>query len=187
MIIMINGAFGVGKTTIASWLQASLANSMIYDPEEVGYMLRNLIPSELKAPEEQTDNFQDMELWKILVVQVAEQLHKKYKKTILVPMTICNKDYFHYIFNGLKQIDAETYHFCLIGSQETIFERLRMRGEVEGNWCFQQTLKCVEAYQDPCFQTYIPTDGREIDDIVNTIKARIDTSSTGGTTTSQPG
>ena len=43
MIIMINGAFGVGKTTIANELLKEIKNSMIYDPEEVGFMLRNII------------------------------------------------------------------------------------------------------------------------------------------------
>lgn len=38
MIIMINGAFGVGKTTIANMLQNEIKNSMIYDPEEIGYI-----------------------------------------------------------------------------------------------------------------------------------------------------
>jgi deoxyadenosine/deoxycytidine kinase len=37
---MINGAFGSGKTTTAQMLKPLIPNSMIYDPEEVGYMLR---------------------------------------------------------------------------------------------------------------------------------------------------
>ncbi|MDY0393289.1 AAA family ATPase [Virgibacillus halophilus] len=48
MIIMINGAFGVGKTTVANRLQKELDNSMIFDPEEVGFMLRNIIPDDIK-------------------------------------------------------------------------------------------------------------------------------------------
>lgn len=56
MIIMINGAFGVGKTTVASNLVQSIPNSMLYDPEEIGYMLRIIITNELKAPDEKTDN-----------------------------------------------------------------------------------------------------------------------------------
>ncbi|GLI84134.1 hypothetical protein ANABIO32_18340 [Rossellomorea marisflavi] len=46
MIIMINGAFGAGKTTLANALCKELPGSMIFDPEEVGYMLRNVIPEE---------------------------------------------------------------------------------------------------------------------------------------------
>lgn len=36
MIIMINGAFGVGKTTTAEALHKKMENSMIYDPEMIG-------------------------------------------------------------------------------------------------------------------------------------------------------
>jgi uridine kinase len=39
MIIMINGAFGAGKTTVANKLLKLMPNCMLYDPEEVG--LRN--------------------------------------------------------------------------------------------------------------------------------------------------
>ena len=74
MIIMINGPFGVGKTTIATMLQSKIENSMIYDPEEVGFMLRNIITNDVKLPEEKTNDFQDLILWKKLTVTVAEKL-----------------------------------------------------------------------------------------------------------------
>jgi deoxyadenosine/deoxycytidine kinase len=173
MIIMINGAFGVGKTTVANKLLESIDNSMLYDPEEVGYMLRNIITDEVMKTEEKTDNFQDFELWKVLTVKVARLLKEKYRKDMIVPMTIINKEYFTYILNGFKEIDEQTYHFCLMAKEETIFERLRGRGEVEGNWCFQQTKKCVEAYQDKCFEEYIFTDSLSIDQVVKDIERRI--------------
>lgn len=40
---MINGAFGVWKTSVAMGLTQHVNNSMIFDPEEVGFMLRNII------------------------------------------------------------------------------------------------------------------------------------------------
>ena len=43
MIIMLNGAFGVGKTSTALLLKSKLPNSMIYDPEMVGYLLRHIL------------------------------------------------------------------------------------------------------------------------------------------------
>jgi adenylate kinase family enzyme len=173
MIIMINGAFGVGKTTVANKLLGSIDNSMLYDPEEVGYMLRNIITDEVKKTEEKTDNFQDFELWRVLTVKVARLLKEKYRKDMIVPMTIINKEYFTYILNGFKEIDEQTYHFCLMAKEEIIFERLRGRGEVEGNWCFQQTKKCVEAYQDKCFEEYIFTDSLSIDQVVKDIERKI--------------
>lgn len=94
MIIMINGAFGVGKTTVANELLGIMDYSMLYDPEEIGYMLRNIITEDMKSLKERTDNFQDMALWKILVVHVAELLKKEYGKNLIVPMTILMKNIF---------------------------------------------------------------------------------------------
>lgn len=175
MIIMINGAFGVGKTTLANRLVERIPDSMLFDPEEIGYMLRNIVTEELKRPEEKTDNFQDLALWKVLTVQVAGLLKNQYKKHLIVPMTICNTDYFHYMYNGFKQMDPETVHFCLIAEEETIYERLRQRGEEEGNWCFQQTKKCVEAFQNPCFGDFIPTDNVSAEQIVDKVEKMVQT------------
>lgn len=173
MIIMINGAFGVGKTTVANELFKVIDNSMIFDPEVVGFMLRYIITEDIKHDEEKTDNFQDFDLWKTLTVKVAELIKSKYRLNLIVPMTIFNKGYFKYIYKGFKEIDEQTFHFCLIASEETIYERLRFRGETEGNWCFQQTKKCVEAYDDKVFEEYIITDDVSVSDIVNSIKRTV--------------
>lgn len=173
MIIMINGAFGVGKTTVANELNKVIKNSMIYDPEEIGFMLRNIISDDIKHSYEKTDNFQDLELWKRLVVNVANLLVQTYNKNLIVPMTIINREYFEYIFKGFKEIDENTFHFCLMAKQETIFERLMQRGEIEGNWCFQQTKKCIEAFTNQSFENFINTDGINVEEIVEIIKVNI--------------
>jgi adenylate kinase family enzyme len=170
---MINGAFGVGKTTVATKLLEKIPNSILFDPEEVGYMLRNIITDEIKDEQERTDNFQDLSLWKVLVVQVAKSLKTKYRKNLIVPMTIYNEGYFRYIYDGFKEADIGTHHFCLMAKEETIYERLRKRGEVDGNWCFQQSKKCLDAYNDSCFAEFIWTDDLEVSDIVRAIENRI--------------
>lgn len=170
---MINGAFGVGKTTIADTLQNEIEHSMIYDPEEIGYMLRNVIPIDIKRTESTTGDFQDLELWKELTVDVAKRLITKYKINLIVPMTIRKIEYFHFIYNGFKSIDDQTYHFCLRASKETIYERLRLRGEEEGNWCFQQTDKCLEAYNQYDFGEYIDTEKNSISEIIQEIKEKL--------------
>lgn len=170
---MINGAFGVGKTTIANTLQNEIEHSMIYDPEEIGYMLRNVIPIDIKRTESITGDFQDLELWKELTVNVAKRLITKYKINLIVPMTIRKIEYFRFIYNGFKSIDDQTYHFCLSASKETIYERLRLRGEEEGNWCFQQTDKCLEAYNQYDFGEYIDTEKASIIEIIQEIKEKL--------------
>lgn len=178
MIIMINGAFGVGKTSVASELLKTMDDSMLFDPEVVGFMLRHVIPDEIKKSNERTDNFQDLEMWRSLTVKVAAQLQKTYGKVLIVPMTIFNKDYFEYIFNGFKRIDEKTYHFCLIAKEETIHQRLLDRGETEGNWCFQQTEKCIAAFEDTCFEKFIDTDELSIGEIVKVIRKNVGVIST---------
>ena len=170
---MINGAFGVGKTTIANRLLNEIKNSMIYDPEEIGYLLRNVIPNDIKRTESATGDFQDLDLWKELTVDMGKKLITKYEINLIVPMTIREIEYFHYIYKGFKSIDEQTYHFCLNASKETIYERLRERGEEEGNWCFQQTDKCLTAYNQYDFGEYIDTEKNSIDDIIQHIKGKL--------------
>src|SRR5690625_8042063 len=83
---------------------------MIYDSEEIGFMLRNILPNHIKQFEADTGDFQDLELWKELTVQVADALKTTYKRNLIVPMTIRNPDYFHYIKDGFSRIDEQTYH-----------------------------------------------------------------------------
>jgi len=41
MIIWLNGTFGVGKTTTARELAATMPDTRLFDPEMVGYLLRD--------------------------------------------------------------------------------------------------------------------------------------------------
>ena len=169
MIVMINGAFGAGKTTVATKLLERMDHALLYDPEMVGYMLREMIPYEVKLPGEQTGDFQDFIMWKTLVVEVAKQLKQTYGRDLIVPMTIYNKGYFETIYNGFSEMDNETFHFCLTAKKQTIHDRLLARGEELGNWCFAQTDKCIEGYQDNCFEQFIETDHLSVDEIVDHI------------------
>jgi len=173
MIVMINGAFGVGKTTISNELLKVIENSMLYDPEEVGYMLRSVLPEEIKRLEAETGDFQDLQLWKELTVKVARLIISKYKVNLIVPMTIRKPEYFTYIFNGFNSIDINTYHFCLTASKETIYDRLRGRGEEEGNWCFKQTDMCLKAYNDYNFEEYIETENVSVNAVVDTVREKL--------------
>lgn len=173
MIVMINGAFGSGKTSVADELLRRLNGAMLFDPEMVGFMLRHVIPDDMKLEGEKTGDFQDLEMWKPLTVYVARQLRETYGKDLIVPMTIYNKDYFNAIHGGFVEIDPETYHFCLTAKKETIHERLLERGEEQGNWCFAQTDKCIVGFEDPCFEQFISTENVRIEEIADVICKQI--------------
>lgn len=169
MIVMINGAFGAGKTTMAGKIVQAVPNCMLYDPEEVGFMLRSIIPESFKLPGERTGDFQDLELWPVFVVQVAQGLVEKYKCNLVVPMTLKNKQYFQYIRQGFTRIDANTLHFCLMASKECIHNRLIARGEIPGSWAFTKTEACLEAFQDEMFHDRIDTETMSVDEILQYI------------------
>ena len=74
MIVMINGAFGVGKTSVSLQLVNEIPNTIIYDPEEVGFMLRNVIPDTVMLENEKTGDFQDLVILVntlILIIKVS--------------------------------------------------------------------------------------------------------------------
>jgi ribose 1,5-bisphosphokinase PhnN len=167
LIILINGAFGVGKTTIAERLLSALPNSMLYDPEEVGLMVR-AITQGVRAGLEDTDDFQDIALWRSLVVITAEQLYKKYRRTLVVPVTLARPAYWREIQAGLARIGPELHHFCLTASSQTIQRRLAQRGDEPGSWAFQQTERCVSALRSPEFQAHIDAE-QDPQQIVNLI------------------
>jgi tRNA uridine 5-carbamoylmethylation protein Kti12 len=175
VIVMINGSFGVGKTTTAEKLLSLIPNSMVFDPEEVGYMLRKIVTEDMRSEEEKTDDFQDLELWRILVVKVANELKLKYNKHLIVPMTIYKLQNYEYIYNGFKNIDKELYHFCLIASEQTLFKRLTERGDKPGGWTFKQSEKCMNILRDNRFEEHIVTDNLDKNEIIDKILKRVST------------
>ena len=170
---MINGAFGSGKTSTAQMLQPQIPDSMIFDPEEIGYMLRKVIPEDVYFGEERTDDFQDLELWRILTVKTVQELMNKYRKHLIVPMTIYKADNFDYIFNGLRSIDQNILHFCLLASEHTIKNRIERRGDTFGTWYEKHTKAGVLAFKDKKFQEHIDTDHIEIEEVIRIILRKI--------------
>lgn len=169
MIIFINGSFGSGKTTVAKRLVATLANTLLYDPEEVGFLLRATL-----SPIDPREDFQNYPLWRKLVPEVGRQLTEQYRRILVVPMTIWREDYFTEVADGFRAFDADFRHFCLTAPLETIHQRLRLRREqAEGDWVYSQTEKCVAAFQSPVFDERIDTVGKTPEEIAEYITARV--------------
>lgn len=95
MIIFVNGAFGVGKTTVAKLLIKALPNSLLFDPEEIGFFLRNVL-----GPIDKRDDFQHYPIWRKLTVSTAQLLKQTYKRDLVIPMTIWRPEYFNEVITG---------------------------------------------------------------------------------------
>lgn len=83
MLVWIDGAFGVGKTTVAKALARRWPAALTFDPEQLGFMLRRIVPPDLR-----TRDFQDMQLWRQLVRQTAAGLIEHYERPLIVPMAL---------------------------------------------------------------------------------------------------
>lgn len=171
MIIMVNGSFAVGKSTVADILVQRLYHSMLYDPEMVGYGLQPII-----RPVETFTDFQDLTVWRSLAVETARQLKQVYGRTLVIPMTFWHRPYFEEITGGLKAIDPHFYHFCLTARKETLLQRLAQREHTDQAraWILERIERCVPAFESPIFRTQIPTDEKMPEEIVEEILAAID-------------
>lgn len=175
MIIMLNGSFGVGKTTVAKALVKALPNAVLYDPELIGYVLRRL-PIRLWPKAEVTNDFQDISLWRTWTIRLAGLLHRLTRRTLVVPMTLANPAYLAQIRTGFKRIDPKLYHFCLTASLETIQKRLTRRGEDDRDdisWPLGKARLYVPMFSDARYEEHINTETRSIEEIVRIILARV--------------
>ncbi|MFC5801814.1 NUDIX hydrolase [Streptomyces formicae] len=129
MIVWINGAFGAGKSTAARELIDLIPNSTLYDPEVIGGALRDLLPQ--KRLDEVTD-YQDLPIWRRLVVDAAAGMLAEFGGVLVVPMTLLRQEYRDEIFGGLAARRIPVRH-VLLHSEETILRARIAAREEPGN------------------------------------------------------
>ena len=149
MIIWLNGAFGSGKTALAGELHQRLPDAVIFDPEYVGYVLTQAVP----AP---TGDFQDLPSWRHLVIEHALTLRRFHAETLIVPMTLVNRQYFDEIIGALRGTGEEVVHVFLDLPADVLESRIRTRvvspdperDEFARQWCLKNLGRCVEAAKE---------------------------------------
>ncbi|MBD0710360.1 MULTISPECIES: NUDIX hydrolase [unclassified Streptomyces] len=119
MIVWLNGAFGAGKTSTARELVDLIPNSTLYDPEATGGSLRALLPAKRLA---EVEDYQDLPMWRRLVVDTAAALLAEVGGVLVVPMTLLRQEYRDEIFGGLAARRIDVRH-VLLASEETILRR----------------------------------------------------------------
>ncbi|MBR6806758.1 MAG: AAA family ATPase [Clostridia bacterium] len=169
MIIWINGAFGSGKTTIATMLHEQLGNSYLYDPENVGYYLWQNEPEEIKIRED----FQKEPLWREFNYLMLKNIYEKFSGDIIVPMTLVNYDYYHEIVGRLECEGVKIKHFALKASKQTLLNRLEKRGDGADSWAAAQIDRCITAFKSGKFDGIIDTDEKSPEQIMTYILEKI--------------
>ncbi|MDQ0384754.1 adenylate kinase family enzyme [Streptomyces sp. DSM 42143] len=144
LIIWINGAFGSGKTTLVAELRNRFPTALVFDPESVGDMLGSIVASP-------SGDFQDIPLWRTEVAAIAAGLVNQYRRPLLVPMTLLEKEYVAEIFGLLEKAAVHVHHFFIDVPAEVLAARIDGRTEHDDPeaeaasraWCKQQIQPCI--------------------------------------------
>ncbi|MFE9257923.1 NUDIX domain-containing protein [Streptomyces sp. NPDC006879] len=126
MIVWINGAFGVGKTSTARELIGLIPGSNCFDPEVIGGTLRHLLPSKRLA---EVSDYQDLPIWRRLVIEGAAAMLAELGGVLVVPMTLLRQEYRDEIFGGLAARRIPVRHVLLTADETILRTRIDQRRE----------------------------------------------------------
>ncbi|GAB3126220.1 AAA family ATPase [Streptomyces calidiresistens] len=176
MLIWINGAFGSGKTTLTEELRRRLPDALVFDPEWIGFVLREIVP----VP---TWNFQDLVLWRRQVTSLAAGLVEEYPgRPVLVPMTPGNPAYLEEIIGGLRRSGIPLHHLFLKVSAGELERRLDARvlhpddperDEAARRWARKRIPECVAAVDSLPGDTLVLDGERPTRDLADEVVARV--------------
>ncbi|TQF06473.1 NUDIX hydrolase [Kitasatospora acidiphila] len=130
MIVWVNGTFGAGKSSACRELVELLPGSTLFDPEEVGYALKQWLPARRLA---EVADFQDLPSWRRLVPEVAAAMLDEAPGTLVVPMTLLREAYRDEIFGALAARGISVHHFVLDAEETILRSRITACEEYPGN------------------------------------------------------
>ncbi|GAA4659975.1 AAA family ATPase [Kineococcus glutinatus] len=117
MIIWINGAFGVGKSTTACEVLSRLPDAGVFDPERWGWVLKRTVG--LFRP----GDYQDLESWRAVTIATAARRARP-GRHLVVPMSVLNTEHLVGILQGLRRRGREVLHVTLHASSAELEERI---------------------------------------------------------------
>jgi shikimate kinase len=151
MIIWLNGAFGVGKTTVGKELVSLLPEGKLSDPERIGYIMRRTFWRHV--------DYQDVPLWRRLTTRQVTRAGRR--GTAVVAMTVIRPDVF-------SEVTAGARVFLLTASRSTLEDRIARSSEAR-EWRKTNLDRCIEAFGSTALGAPIDTDKRTPGEIAQVI------------------
>ena len=139
-----------------------MENTLNFDAEEVGNAVRENYPD---CPYGYI--FEDYPLWGEFCYLLLKDIHEKFQKNILVPMTLLRKESYK-IIERLNRDGIDTRLIILQANYQTVHDRILARGEEEDCWCMEN----IELARSGCgalLGIYIQTDGRSVAELCDTL------------------
>lgn len=164
MVIWLSGAYGVGKSAVARAVCDRLPNTLVFDAEEVGNAVRNSYPD---CPYGYI--FEDYPLWTDFCRQLIQDVHDRFRKNILVDMTLVRENSRIQILDRLKADGLDVRFFVLTASRQTIHDRILARGEDEECWCMENLDMAMERSAAIPGSILVNTDDVPVDAVANQV------------------
>jgi cytidylate kinase len=146
MVVYINGAFGVGKTTVAELLVAKVPDAILFDPELVGAVLTQTL-----GAVDPKDDFQQYQSWSELVGAFVRSIRNAYPRSnIIVPMSLLDEGIRNRTIAEMRRVDADFCPFTLVASTEELERRIHGRecSDESRAWCLQHMAAAPQAEFD---------------------------------------
>jgi hypothetical protein len=174
-VVLINGAFGVGKSTVARAFHRRTKGSRLYDPERIGYVLRRL-PHWIPGSAAKLDDYRTSPVWRALNI-FGMRLHARVARPLIVPMSL-DLELLDLLRRALIVGGCRVVHVCLTAPEATVHERLATRGvsptSSEGRWVYPRaSAACRDHATNDAFAHRIDTDRRGPLEIVEELSALV--------------
>lgn len=162
MILLLNGAFGIGKTTVARLLVRRLPRAILFDPELIGMVLQRAG----RIAGRRIDDFQDLPSWRRLTIGGLRVTRLGYRN-VIVPMAISNVVYLEEIRSGISRFESRVVYCCLVAPIEVVRERLRGRGAKgeDAVWQARRAAECCAIHTSAAFARHVEASDRDPDAI----------------------
>ena len=177
MIIWINGPFGAGKTTLAKRLRDRRSKSLIFDPEEIGFVVKETLPMPASG------DYQDLPLWRGLTIAAVREIRRNYSQDIIIPMTLVHPDYLTEILDGVRRIDDQLLHIFLTLNEDLLRHRIAnqtmhpdpTRNAEIREWRLANVARCLAARERlPCTTRVLDSGAHTSDELAAMVLDGID-------------
>ena len=164
MILLLNGAFGIGKTTVARILVRRLPNAVLYDPELIGIALQRTA----RLFGRNVPDFQDLRLWRRMTIS-ALRIVRLFRQNVVVPMAFSNASYLQEIREGIARFESQQLHVCLVAPIDVVHQRIQSRNLPDATWQMRRAAECCAVHHDEIFATHIDASDRDVHAIAEEI------------------
>jgi hypothetical protein len=165
MIVLLNGPFGVGKTTTAGLLARRIPRAVVYDPEKIGFVFRRAV-----RPVYRVADYQDLRLWRRLTIWGGWLLRRGLRRQLIVPMAVLRADYFSELTAGLRKADPDLRCVRLTVREEPLRRRiLARRDRGAAAWRLARMASGLVLAADDTFGVAVSTDNRTTAEVADAV------------------